>query len=119
MLNLFFGNNTFLFTLKEKQTLTTPNYVFKFTHQVTNEIVMVFKKNAADTSQYKDRYNLFTFASTDFTTFGQYNYEVYEVSGNTTDVDGANMLENGIMIYHEDKECYTTHTTCNEYITRG
>lgn len=118
MLNLFDGNNTFLFTLTEKQTLSTPNYVFKFTHQVTNEEVIVFKKNSADTSNFKDRYNLFTFTSGDFTNFGQYKYEVYEVSGNTTETSGANQLENGIMIYHASKECYTTHTTCNEYIVR-
>lgn len=118
MINLYSGENTVLLTLTERQTLTTPNYVFKFTHRVTNEEIVIFKKNAADMSAYKARYNKFTIDTTPFNDDGQYEYIVYEVTGNTTDTTDANILETGIAIYHADAICYTSHTTCNEFVVR-
>ena len=116
MLNIYSGNNTLLMTLTEKQLLPAPNYIFRFIHRTTNVETKFLKLFADDTSQYKQRYNLFTVASSLLPKTGQYQYEIYETTGTTTDIANKNLLESGIAIYHEAGITYTTRNKNNEFI---
>lgn len=116
MLNIYSGNNTFLMTLTEKQLLPAPNYIFRFIHRTTNVETKFVKLFADDTSQHKQRYNMFTVASSLLPKTGQYDYEVYETTGTSTDITGKNLLERGIAIYHESDINYITRNKNNEFI---
>jgi hypothetical protein len=56
MINLNFGNNNVALTLKESTTISNPNYLFQFINATSLEEVVFI---ASDTSNFKDRYNLF------------------------------------------------------------
>jgi hypothetical protein len=56
MINLNFGNNNVALTLKENTTISNPNYLFQFINATSLEEVVFI---ASDTSNFKDRYNLF------------------------------------------------------------
>jgi len=56
MINLNFGNNNVALTLKENTTISNPNYLFQFINATSLEEVIFI---ASDTSNFKDRYNLF------------------------------------------------------------
>jgi hypothetical protein len=116
MLNIYTGNNTFIMTLTEKQTLTSPNYIFVFTHRTTNDEYKFLKLNADDQSQYKYRYNKFTVNSNLIGKPGQYEYQIYQTAGNTTDITNKVMLESGIAIFHESDLTYITRNKNNEFI---
>lgn len=116
MLNIYDGNNTFILTLTEKQTLTAPNYIFRFVHRTTNAEVKFLKVFADDTSAHKDRYNKFTIAASLLPTPGQYVYEVYQTDGSTTDITDKVLLESGVAIRHESQITYTTRNKNNEFI---
>lgn len=89
-------------TLTERQTLTTPNYLFWFKSRGTNQIVAFVMLNATDTSPHKERYNQFSidvdihFADSPE---GDWEYEIYEQTSTTnTNPDNAlTLLETGIM----------------------
>ena len=89
-------------TLKEKQTLTTPNYLFYFKSRGTNQIVAFVVLNAADTSGYKDRFNEFTIVVNTYfedSPEGDWEYEIYEQTS-TSNINpslATNLLEVGIM----------------------
>lgn len=116
MLNIYAGNNTFIMTLTEKQTISAPNYIFVFTHRTTNEDFIFLKMNAEDTSLYKERYNKFTINSNLLGKAGQYEYKVYQTNINTTDITDKVLLESGIAIYHETDLTYITRNKNNEFI---
>lgn len=116
MLNIYDGNNTFILTLTEKQTIASPNYIFRFVHRTTNQEVKFLKLFADDTSLHKERYNKFTIAASLIPTFGQYVYEIYQTSGNTTDISNKVLLESGVAIRHESEITYTTRNKNNEFI---
>jgi hypothetical protein len=126
MVNLTSGTvETVYFTLKERQTLTSPNYLFIFTQRTTNREVAFVKTNASDTSTAKDRYNRFTFDVDQlFCGFiGEYHYEVREQSS-TSNLDptlSGKILETGMMRLNEapeDSYEFTTYETDNTYVTR-
>ena len=89
-------------TLKEKQTLTNPNYLFYFKSRGTNQEVAFVVLNTADTSGYKDRFNEFTIDVNDYfqdSPEGDWEYKIYEQTS-TSNVDpdlATNLLEVGIM----------------------
>jgi len=56
MINLNFGNNNVALTLSESTTISNPNYLFQFINATSLEEVVFI---ASDTSNFKDRYNLF------------------------------------------------------------
>lgn len=116
MLNIYTGNNTFIMTLTEKQTISAPNYVFVFTHRTTNDEYTFLKLNADDTSLYKERYNKFTINSNLLGKPGQYEYKVYQTNTNTTDITNKVLLESGIAIFHENDLTYITRNKNNEFI---
>ncbi len=85
------SNNTFQLTLTENITLTSPNYLFEFKSDVSNEAVYFI---AADTSAYQERYNEFTVTETTGTNIltsgtitldpqGLWTYRVFEQSSSS------------------------------------
>jgi hypothetical protein len=102
---IHFTKNTsseIVLTLTEKQTLTTPNYLFWFKSRGTNQEVKFVVLNAADTSLFKDRFNEFTIpVNTNFGSSpeGDWEYKIYEQTS-TTNLNPAlatTLLEVGIM----------------------
>ncbi len=67
-----------ILTLKEKQTLSAPNYLFVFTHRGSNIEVKFVILNAADTSAFKDRFNQFSIVTNTY--FGTQDSGEWEVS---------------------------------------
>lgn len=115
--------NEIILTLKEKQTLASPNFLFVFTHRGTNTEVKFVKLNNTDTSLYKDRFNSFSILTNTYfqsQQVGEWEYEIYEQTS-TTNTDpslATKLLETGIMrLSGEDFE-YTKYETNNTFITR-
>lgn len=102
---IHFSKNTsseIVLTLTEKQTLTTPNYLFWFKSRGTNQVVKFVVLNADDTSSHKERYNEFTIDVNDYfedSPEGDWEYRIYEQTS-TTNLDpslATGLLEVGIM----------------------
>ena len=114
MLRLTKGNTeTIYLTLTEKQTLTSPNYLFIFDSRVTNEKIKFVLTNAADISEHKQRYNQFAvvvntyFANKDE---GWYKYTVREQASTTNTNESASgaILETGLMFLSDGQDVTTT-----------
>lgn len=91
------ASNTLIFTLKERQTLTSPYFLFRFTNDITNAKQTVIM---SDTSSYTDRYNSFTLIEGTTVTLspeGFWKYEVWEQSSavNTNPDLATTKLETG------------------------
>jgi ethanolamine utilization protein EutQ (cupin superfamily) len=111
-------------TLKEKQTLTSPNYLFRFKNRTTNEEVKFVRLNNTDLSAHKDRYNQFSIVVNTFFTnkdSGEWEYFIYEQTS-TTNTDPAlatGLLESGIMDLNEATQfSFTEYQTNNTFIVR-
>jgi hypothetical protein len=111
-------------TLKEKQTLSSPNYLFVFTQRTTNDVIAFVKLNNTDISAHKERYNEFSLVTnTHFTLEGEYHYAIYEQTS-TSNVNpslATTLLETGIarVIPASANEFeYIGHESENNYITR-
>lgn len=111
-------------TLKEKQTLASPNYLFRFKNRTTNEEVKFVRLNATDLSAHKDRYNQFSIVVNTFFTgkdSGEWEYYIYEQTS-TTNTDPAlatGLLESGIMDLNEATQfSFTEYQTNNTFIVR-
>jgi len=115
---------TVYLTLKEKQTLSAPNYLFRFVHRATNAEVKFVKLNASDSSTYKDRYNAFSIVvNTHFANSesGQYDYYIYEQTStsNTNPANATGIVETGVMQLAESTSfAYTKHNPSNTFIVR-
>lgn len=116
--------NTVILTLTEKQTLTTPNYLFRFTNRTTGAEVVFVKTNASDTSAYKYRFNQFSIITSGFFSnqpSGEWLYYIYEQASATNRdyTKSTGLLEQGIMRLNESESfAYTQHEPENTYITR-
>lgn len=91
--------NTIVLTLTEDTTITEPYYLFVFQNEFdldSNKIYWL----GTDTSDYKNRYNLFTLEEgVDVTLVkGQYIYKVYESSVPPEGEDGLTLVEEGRMV---------------------
>ena len=99
------ANNTWILTLTELKTLTTPYYLFKITSDYNN-VTKTFI--ASDLSAYSDRYNQFLITETSGTEIltsgtvtmnpaGFWSYEVYEQasSSNLNVAAATTLLERG------------------------
>lgn len=96
--------NTFALTLSEVTTLVNPYYLFVFEgdyNTATEPILWV----GTDTSNWPQRYNLFTLEEgVDVTLIkGQYTYSVYEsntpiVIDENTNINDFNLIEEGRMV---------------------
>jgi hypothetical protein len=111
-----------ILTLTEKQTLTSPNYLFIFENRSTNTDIKFVKLNNTDISAYKERYNEFTIVvNTYFNTAlnGQYTYSVYEqASPSNTNPTGLNLLESGIMELEGTTISFTEYETTSTFTIR-
>ena len=113
-----------ILTLKEKQTLSAPNYLFVFTHRGSNIEVKFVILNAADTSSFKDRFNQFSIVTnTYFGTqdSGEWEYQIYEQTSttNTNPANATGLVETGIMRLNESTSfIYTKHQPNNTFIVR-
>lgn len=114
--------NSIILTLTEKQLLVNPNYLFVFTNRSSNLQVKFVKLNAADVSEYKDRYNEFSIVTNTYfgsSLNGQYVYNVYEqISTSNTDPTGLNLLETGILELDGTGISYTQYSTTDTYKIR-
>jgi hypothetical protein len=116
--------NTVVLTLTENETLTTPNYLFRFVNRTTGIEVVFVKTNASDVSTYKYRFNQFSIVTSSYFSnqpSGEWLYYVYE-QASTTNRDytkATGLLEQGIMRLNDsDAFEYTQHEPENTYITR-
>lgn len=112
-------------TLKEKATLSAPNYLFIFTSKVTNLQIKFVLLNNTDLSAYKDRFNEFSLVvNTYFATAlpGEYGYTIYEQmsSSNLDPSLATGILETGQMELNNstDFEFTTYNATTNTYKVR-
>ena len=112
-------------TLKEKQTLSAPNYLFYFTSRATDNTKAFVILNNADLSAYKDRFNAFNIATNShFANYdsGEYTYAIYEQtsSSNLNPALATNLLEVGQMSLKNATEFeFTTYNqTNNTFIVR-
>jgi len=110
------------FTLTEKQTISSPNYLFVFEQRSTNTEVKFVLTNAKDLSSYKDRYNKFLLNVNQYFLSklnGQYTYSIYQqTSATNTTTTGLTLLESGIMMLKESEEVYTEYSTTDTYKIR-
>jgi hypothetical protein len=125
MIQLTQGATEYIYlTLTEKQTLTTPNYLFRFVNRTTRDEVTFVLLNAADVSLYKDRYNKFSIKVPKYFSLGsigEYLYFVYEQESayNVDYTKATGLLEEGIMKLSPSTTFeYTQHEVDNTYITR-
>jgi hypothetical protein len=96
--------NTFVLTLTEVTTYSSPFYLFVFENEFNTASEPILWEGV-DTSPYPERYNLFTFeegVDIDFVK-GQYNYSVYEsidpiVIDENTNLNDFNLIEEGRMV---------------------
>jgi mRNA degradation ribonuclease J1/J2 len=96
--------NTFALTLSEVTTLVNPFYLFVFEGEYNTAVEPIFWAGV-DTSNWPQRYNLFTLEEgVDVTlTKGQYKYSVYEslveiIVDENTNTDELNLIEEGRMV---------------------
>lgn len=113
-----------ILTLKEKQTLSAPNYLFVFTHRGSNIEVKFVILNAADTSAFKDRFNQFSIVTNTYfgsQDSGEWEYQIYEQTSttNTNPANATGIVETGIMRLSESTSfTYTKHQPNNTFIVR-
>lgn len=102
-------NSTIVFTLKEKQTLTSPYFLFELRFRGDGTTVKTFI--ASDISTYSDRYNEFlvtevnagseilTSGTVNLQNVGEWHYRIFEqASSSNLQVSNAGAeLENGII----------------------
>jgi len=116
--------NSIILTLKEKQTLASPNYLFVFTHRGSNIVRSFVLLQAANISAHKERYDEFSIVTnTYFATYdsGEWEYEIYEQTS-TTNTDptlATSKIETGIMRLNDATSfAYTKYQTNNTFIVR-
>jgi hypothetical protein len=111
-----------ILTLTEKQTLTSPNYLFIFENRSTNTEIKFVRLNNTDISPYKERYNEFTIVVNSFFNTalnGQYTYTIYEqASTSNLNPTGLNLLESGIMELSGTTISFTEYETTSTFTIR-
>ena len=116
-------NNSMILTLKEKQLLTAPNYLFIFKNRSSNVEIKFVLLNNTDISAYKDRYNKFTITTNTYfgsALNGQYIYTIYEQTSPTnTNPTGLNLLETGEMELIGTAFNFTEYSTTDTYTIRS
>lgn len=96
--------NTFVLTLTEVTTYSSPFYLFVFENEFNTAVEPILWAGV-DSSPYPERYNLFTLeegVDVDFVK-GQYIYSVYEsdeaiIVDENTNVNDYNLIEEGRMV---------------------
>lgn len=125
-------NNTIVFTLREKQTLTNPYFLFSFKNQVEQTPINFI---VSDTSDFPNRINKFLITETSGTQnltsgvvtlseTGDYEYSIYEQSSssnlNPVNADNLIPLETGFIRVVGTKPVYNEYDSQEKtYITYG
>lgn len=125
-------NNTIVFTLREKQTLTNPYFLFSFKNQVEQNPINFI---SSDLSEFPNRYNKFLITETDgaqnltsgvvtLSETGDYEYSIYEQTSssnlNTTLCDNLVPLEVGFIRVVGDRPVYKEYDAQTKtYVTYG
>lgn len=111
-------------TLTEKQTLSSPNYLFYFINRSDNDTVAFVKLNNTDTSAYKDRFNKFSINASAYfnnTLAGEWTYYIYE-QASTSNVNpdlATSLLETGILRLDDSTTFeFTEYETNNTFKVR-
>lgn len=108
-----------ILTLKEKQTLAAPYFLFVFTQRTTGAEIKFTR--SSDESPYPDRYNEFTIIVNNYfkaAELGEWIYRVYESASNTTNTAGLYLLEEGIMRLNDQPLTYQSRKAKLNYVTR-
>jgi hypothetical protein len=111
------GANNVILTLTEKVTISNPIFLFALSSIQTNATVYFI---ATDTSQYKERYNKFTWTIKTNPNYnagefnlpieGLYSYQVYQLSTpSLTPPEGAIILEVGNVQYGYSEQDLTIY----------
>lgn len=123
MIHLTKDSTEFIYvTVTEKQTLTTPNYLFRFVNRETRAEVTFVLLNAADVSNFKDRYNKFSIDVNKYFGWvdaGEWLYYIYEQASayNKDYTEATGLLEEGIMrLNNAENFSYIQHNVDNTYI---
>lgn len=114
-----------LLPLKDAESLTSPNYLFRFVQRTTNEEIAFVKLAGDDTSAFPDRYRKFSFDVDQLFCgqIGEYYFFVYEQTS-TSNLDyeeAAHLLTFGVAsLLEADGDTYevTHYNTDNTFITR-
>tara|TARA_R110000868_G_scaffold140916_5_gene356941 strand:+ start:1175 stop:1582 length:408 start_codon:yes stop_codon:yes gene_type:complete len=122
-------NSTIIFTLKEKQTLTNPYFLFELRFRGDGTTVKTFV--ASDSSTYTDRYNQFlvtevndgseilTSGTVNLQNVGEWHYRIFEQtsSSNLDVVNATSEIENGIIkvLTGTSSTSYTHQISDNSY----
>ena len=109
MIRLNLGSNVVVVTLSEKISISSPNYLFEF---INNQTQQKYYCIQSDTSLYPDRYNKFNIVVKTTTPTplsgeiniplgDEYTYNIYEQvsSTNLNPALSGNVVENGLMTY--------------------
>lgn len=105
-----------IFTLREKQVLTNPNFIVRFVQRSTKEEKKFLIEE--DASDFPQRYNKLEIDTHTLSTLGEYEYYVYETAENNLNINGKNLLECGIMVLKDNNNIYTARETDTSYVTR-
>lgn len=122
--------NTLYVTLTEKQTLTSPYYLVRFTNLITNTSKYCI---CSDSSSYTDRYNALAFTESDTETpltgqvklnyEGEWRYEIWEQTSSTNLNPDAttSLLETGIAVVKSSTSANTfiPYTQADTFIEYG
>lgn len=116
--------NTIILTLREKETLPYPNYLFVCTHRGSNIVRSFVLLNGTNISVHQDRYDEFSIVTnTYFTGYdsGEWEYEIYEQlsTTNTNPALATSKLETGILRLNEATSfSFTKYQPNNTFIVR-
>jgi hypothetical protein len=126
MLNLQLGQTQFIYlTLRETESLTSPNYLMRFVQRTTNAEVRFVLLRSADVSPYPARYQKFSIdVDQKFCgEIGEYQYYIYEqASASNVELDlTGKLLEQGLCRLDpasDDVYTFTAYQTSNEFTTK-
>ena len=112
-----------ILTLTEFVSISTPYYLFVFTHVTTKDVVAFVKSEAGDESEYPQRYNQFTINASvvfDGKQSGEWHYKVYEQASdiNIDPAAAGAVLEYGKLYLDRATEfAYTQYNSATSFKT--
>ena len=115
---------TIVVTLTESESLTNPNFLFRFVNRTTRREITFVKLASSDQSTNKARFNQFQIIVDDYFLNedpGEWTYFIHEQTSptNTNWELSGQCLETGIMRLNASSNFgYIQHNPNNEYITR-
>ena len=125
MLNFTLGQSAWVVvTLKEKETLVGPNFLFRFVHRTSNLEVKFVLLQADNDSEYKDRFDRYYLDINLYfenKPIGEWEYYIYEqLSPTNTNVNlTTSMVESGIMNLKASTDfAYNEYNPNNNFIVR-